>query len=272
MSEAIHVGLFHRLGIAVRGEGETSARWFADTLGARIANSMPEPGDTHWTTMLDIGTTTIALFSARDDDTEGTIARYIDRFGAGLHSLAWRVTDLEGSEALVRRRGITVTGVNREARHWFLHPKESFGILIELTDQAADRPRSTAAGSPAAREIAWMTAVVEDIGAAQPFFTDLFGARVVNGLPSGDGIAETTVDLGIRDVVLRLAQPRTDASRYAGSKGLHSMALRVDSLDDVPLPIAHREGDQAWTDPDDSLGLHLEWTTVASPVSAGDGG
>lgn len=267
MPVAIDTGLFHRLGIAVRGEADGPARWLGETLGAELGPSMPEPGDTHWTTMLQLGPSTVALFSAGEDDESGTIARYIDRFGAGLHSLAWRVDDLEAAETLVRERGVTITGINREARHWFLHPKESFGILVELTDQGVGSPRRTAPGAGPAREISWMTAVVEDLDAAGTFFRELFGAEEVSGLPSGSGADERTEDLQIGDVVLRFAQPISASSRYAGSRGLYSMALRVDDLDDVPLPIIEQNGDGAWTAPEDSLGLRLEWTTSGTTTS-----
>jgi hypothetical protein len=268
VSSVIDAGLFHRLGIAVRGEGEGPARWFADTLGAEIESSMPEPGDTHWTTMLHLGPSTVALFSAATGDTTGTIGRYLDRYGAGLHSLAWRVSDLEGAEARVRERGLTVTGINREARHWFLHPKETCGILIELTDQDAGLPRRSAHGPGPAREIAWMTALVENAGDAQALFEELFGARELDGLPAGPPEAETTLDLVIGDVVLRLVQPHSDRSPYAADgetrKGLHSFALRVDDLDQVPLPIVDRAGPVAWTDPAQTLGLRVAWTTQSA--------
>jgi hypothetical protein len=265
VSSVVDTGLFHRLGIAVRGEGEGPARWFADTLGAEIESSAPEPGDTHWTTMLHLGPSTVALFSAAADDTTGTIGRYLDRYGAGLHSLAWRVSDLDGAEARVRERGLAVTGINREARHWFLHPKETFGILIEITDQEADQPRRSAHGSGPAREIAWMTAVAENASDAQTLFEELFGARTVDGLPAGPPEDETTLDLGIGDVVLRLVQPHSDRSHYATGgetrNGLHSFALRVDDLDQVPLPVVDRGGPVAWTDPAQTLGLRVAWTT-----------
>jgi hypothetical protein len=258
----VEVGLFHRLGVALRGDGDGPAQWFAGTVGAEIGSSKPEPGDTHWTTMLQVGPTTIALFAAAADDTTGTIGRYVDRYGAGLHSLAWRVSDLEGAEARVRDRGLTVTGVNREARHWFFHPKETYGILIELTDQQAGESRRTAPTPGPAREIAWMTAVVPDVEGPRELFEGLLGAQPVDGLPAGPPDDEITIDLAIGDAVLRLIEPRSDRSRYAGGKGLHSLALRVDDLDQVPLPLVEREGERAWTAPADSLGLRLEWTTT----------
>ena len=76
MAPLVDIGLFHRLGIAVRGDGEGAARWFADTLGAEMGRSSPEPGDTHWTTRLRIGPTMIAMFAAAEDDTTGTITLY----------------------------------------------------------------------------------------------------------------------------------------------------------------------------------------------------
>jgi catechol 2,3-dioxygenase-like lactoylglutathione lyase family enzyme len=254
----IDVGLFHRLGVAVRGDGEAPARWFRDKLGARILHSEPEPGDTHWTTMLELGPTNVALFCAAEDDTTGTIGRYLERYGAGLHSLAWRVDDLAGAEALVRDRGFTVTGINREARHWFLHPKETFGILIELTDQQAGQPRRTAPADGPAREVAWMTAVVEDLDPPARLFGDLFGATTVDGLPRPEHA--DVVDLAIGDVVLRLVAP-AESGPYSGGRGLYSMTLRVDDLGAVPFPSVTIADDLASTDPAQTLGLQLEWTT-----------
>jgi catechol 2,3-dioxygenase-like lactoylglutathione lyase family enzyme len=273
----IEVGRFHRLGIALRGDGDGPARWFTDVLGAEVTKSAPEPGDTHWTTMLHIGSTGIALFAAAPDDTTGTIARFVDRYGAGLHSLAWRVSDLEGAEARVRDRGMAVTGVNRAARHWFLHPKETFGILIEITDQAGPPDRTGATTPGPAREIAWMTAVVGDASAPRTLFEELFGARGVHGLPAGPAEEETTVDLAIGDVILRLVEPRSERSRYASTPGggvsrdgMHSLALRVDDLDQVPVPLVERVGDRGWSAPPTTLGLRLEWTTATPPRRPGD--
>jgi hypothetical protein len=263
----IEPGLFHRLGVAVRGDGEGPARWCADTLGATITKSAPEPGDSHWTTMLHVGPSPLALFAATEDDTTGTVGRYIDRYGAGLHSLAWRVADLEGAEDRVRDRSLTVTGVNRAARHWFFHPKQTYGILIELTDQPGPPHGAITATAGPARQIAWMTAVVGDVAGPRALLEDLFGARPVEGLPAGRPDDEITVDLAISDAMLRLVQPRSSRSRYAAAaehrNGLHSLALRVDDLDQVPLPVIERDGERAWTDPATTLGLRLEWTTAA---------
>lgn len=260
------IGLFHRLGVAVRGVGDAPAAWFADELGAEVSGTSPEPGDSHWTTMLQLGPTTVALFAAADDDTTGTIGRYLERFGAGLHSLAWRVDDLQGAEDALLARGVTITGVNREARHFFLHPKETFGILIELTDQGAGQPRRDTLGTGLVREVAWMTAVVRDVGVAGAELGALFGADTVTDLPTGPPTVERTIDLRIGDVVLRLVEPTSAESRYSRfasdvGERLHSVALRVDDLGEVPFPFVERLDERAWSDPRDTLGLRIEWTT-----------
>jgi catechol 2,3-dioxygenase-like lactoylglutathione lyase family enzyme len=270
------VGLFHRLGVAVREEtgtvepdggaaaAGTAAAWFAGVLGAEVERSQLEPGDTHSTTMLWLGPSPFAVFAAGAADTTGTIGRYLERFGPGLHSVAWRVRDLQGAEDALRGRGYTIVGVNREARHFFLHPKETFGILLELTDQAADDARHQPRSHGPVREMAWMTALVGDLEAAEALFSDLLGAESVAGLPAGSPSVEDTLDLAIGDVVLRLVRPTSSASRYSAfvadvGDRLHSVALRVDSLDGVPVPLVERSDRRGWTDPAHTFGVRFEW-------------
>ena len=62
-----------------------------------------------------------------------------------------------------------------------------------------------------------MTAVVGDASAPRRLFEELFGARAVQGLPAGPPEQETTVDLAIGDVVLRLVEPRSERSRYSAA-------------------------------------------------------
>ena len=127
---------------------------FADVLGRRQP-SFAEPGDEHLTTMVALGDMQFAVFAA--PGPEGMIGRFVERYGAGLHSLAWRVDDLWVTENILRARGITITGTNTDARHFFMHPRETFGILIEWTDQG------TEVAAPDSRaKLAWITSVVRD--------------------------------------------------------------------------------------------------------------
>ncbi len=70
---------------------------------------------------------------------DGTIARYVEENGAGIHHLALATADIEG--ALERARGMGIDLVDEEPRPgaWghtvaFLHPKSTGGILIEFVE------------------------------------------------------------------------------------------------------------------------------------------
>jgi catechol 2,3-dioxygenase-like lactoylglutathione lyase family enzyme len=256
----VEAGGFHRLGIAInQGDGDPAV-WFADVLGAGVKPSFAEPGDEHLTTMVALGDMQFAVFAA--PGPEGMIGRFVERYGAGLHSLAWRVRDMWVTENILRAREITITGTNIEARHFFMHPRETFGILIEWTDQPPEIE-----GPDARAQLAWITSVVRDGAAAAAFFEELCGATRVDGLPAGTAAVEETIDLQIGDVVIRLVSPRSDDSRYAAfleqvGERLHSFALRVDDLEfpgNAGLAVVDRDDARVWTDPADTLGLRIEW-------------
>jgi methylmalonyl-CoA/ethylmalonyl-CoA epimerase len=78
-------------------------------------------------------------------DEQSPIARFIGRFGSGMHHLAFRVPDVEVASAEFRRRGLQLlydagkVGT-RGSRINFIHPKDTGGVLIELVETAdADR-------------------------------------------------------------------------------------------------------------------------------------
>jgi methylmalonyl-CoA/ethylmalonyl-CoA epimerase len=78
-------------------------------------------------------------------DEHSPIARFIGRFGSGMHHLAFRVPDVDIASAELRRRGLQLlydagkVGT-RGSRINFIHPKDTGGVLIELVESAeADR-------------------------------------------------------------------------------------------------------------------------------------
>ena len=82
-----------------------------------------------------LGDTHIELLEPTSDDSP--IAAFLERRGEGIHHIAYRSDDLEGSLEQVRRQGcrliheepIPGAGGKNIA---FLHPKSSFGVLTEL--------------------------------------------------------------------------------------------------------------------------------------------
>ena len=83
----------------------------------------------------------LQLLAAIDD--QSPIARFIDRFGSGMHHLAFRVPDVDLASAEFRRRGLQLlydagkVGT-RGSRINFIHPKDTGGVLIELVESAEE--------------------------------------------------------------------------------------------------------------------------------------
>ena len=74
---------------------------------------------------------------------ESTIAKFLDRSGAGIQQLAFRVEDVEAVAATLRERGVRLLydAPKRGTSHSrvnFIHPKDAGGVLVELVEPAAD--------------------------------------------------------------------------------------------------------------------------------------
>ena len=86
---------------------------------------------------LDLGTGYFELLEPLDE--EGTIAKYLDKNGPGIHHLAVETPDIES--ALQRARGLDIELIDETPRAgaWghdvaFLHPKSTGGVLIEFVE------------------------------------------------------------------------------------------------------------------------------------------
>jgi len=199
-----------------------------------------------------------------------------------VHSLAWEIEDMWSLEHLLAEREIRITGVNIPGRHFFMHPQDTQGLLIEWTDThvAGDWRDGNpvpveGGGAVGVAGIAWVTGVVKDVDESAAFFTELAGATAVDGNPRGSDRLEQTRDVLIGDLTVRLVSPRSDESRFSStvSRGprWHSVALRVTNLDDglsalerEGIKVLDHRGATAWTDPADTQGVALEWTdTIA---------
>ena len=90
---------------------------------------------------------TTAIFSFGDIGMEllestasdGPVARFIEKRGEGIQHLAVQVDNLEEAIEELKRKGITL--IDQQPRKGasgnriaFLHPKSTFGILIELIE------------------------------------------------------------------------------------------------------------------------------------------
>jgi hypothetical protein len=296
----VEPGYFHRLGIAAR-PGDGVGSWLIRTLGARPARTGSGMRQVHGlpmrgqdadpassesgarTELLWIGHLPVAVFTAVGD--EGPLARYVARHGTGLHSVAWTVQDLWRTETILRRRDIRITGVDLPGRHFFLHPADTSGLLVEFTDtEFEEDPRDGPDLQPASHplvpvdRLAWLTVVVRDAVKSATLLNSLVSAELVPGLPAGEPEVESTIDLRVGDVVVRLVSPKGPESRYAEAletKGerLTAVGFAVADLDASVarlsaqgIGVTHRDKHRAWSDPAATLGLSLEWTDLSAPA------
>jgi len=86
---------------------------------------------------LEVGTGQIELI--QPVDPEGSVARFLERRGPGLHHTAFEVDDLDGTLRELEAAGVTL--IDRTPRRGlgghmiaFLHPKSTSGALTELVD------------------------------------------------------------------------------------------------------------------------------------------
>ena len=127
---------------------------------------------------------------------DGVVGRWLARHGPGVQSLAWEVPDMWSAQNHLQQAGIGITGVHIEGRHFFMHPRDTFGLMLELTDDRLDNdPRN--GGSPIGggdglvqvARVAHVTAVVVDLEPVTALLRDVFGAnpRPVGRPEGGDG-------------------------------------------------------------------------------------
>ena len=139
-------GIAH-IGIAVRSIDE--ARGFWEALGLRIEHVEEVPHEGVRVAMIPCGESRIELLEPTREDSP--IARFLDRRGPGIHHLCLRSDDVRGDDARLRAAGyetLRAEPTRGAGGCWvqFVHPKSAGGVLVELS-QAAAEPAD--AGAPA---------------------------------------------------------------------------------------------------------------------------
>lgn len=90
------------------------------------------------TAFFQAGETKIELLESID--TEGVIARFIEKKGEGVHHIAFAVADIEAEMDRLKKEGFVL--LNETPKEGadnklvcFLHPKHTNGVLIELCQE-----------------------------------------------------------------------------------------------------------------------------------------
>jgi len=125
---------FDHAGI-VTDDAETLAEQYAALFDCEIAHE--EHFDGMQIVFLDLGNGFFELLEPVDE--EGTVARYLDENGPGIHHLAVEATDIESRLDRARELGIELIDETPRAGAWghdvaFLHPKSTGGVLVEFVE------------------------------------------------------------------------------------------------------------------------------------------
>jgi methylmalonyl-CoA epimerase len=120
--------------IAVR-DLEAAIAYYAEAFGAEVAHREVVESDGVEEALIKVAESYIQLTAATRPDSP--VARSIEKRGEGLHHIAYRVDDCAAALAAMVTAGATpVDHIPRPGSRGttvaFIHPKGSFGTLIEL--------------------------------------------------------------------------------------------------------------------------------------------
>ena len=132
--ETTHI---EHIGIAVRNL-EESIKFYEETFGLKCYAVEEVKDQKVRTAFFQIGQTKIELLESTEQD--GPIGKFIDRKGEGVHHIAFAVKNIESALRETEGKGIQV--IDKQPRKGaegldiaFLHPKSTFGVLVELCEK-----------------------------------------------------------------------------------------------------------------------------------------
>ena len=123
--------------IAVR-DLDAAIDWYRQGLGAEVTHREVVERDGVEEAMLAVAESYVQLISATSDDSP--VAKFLDKRGEGLHHVGYRVDDCAAALASMVQAGATPIDTeprpgSRNTTIAFIHPRGSFGTLIELVEQ-----------------------------------------------------------------------------------------------------------------------------------------
>jgi len=123
--------------IAVR-DLEAAIAWYADVLGATVEHREIVESDGVEEALVRVADSYVQLLTPTRDDSP--VAKFLEKKGEGLHHVAYRVANCADALEKVKASGAQVIDQHprpgsRNTTVAFVHPKASFGTLIELVQE-----------------------------------------------------------------------------------------------------------------------------------------
>lgn len=124
------------IGVAVKSIEE--ARKLYELLGLSVTKTEVVEEQKVKVAFLPTGSSKVELLESTDPD--GPVAKFIAAKGEGVQHIAYRVDDIEAALATLKEAGVRLIDEKPRrgaggAKIAFLHPKETFGTLIELCER-----------------------------------------------------------------------------------------------------------------------------------------
>lgn len=125
------------IGVAVNSIDEAK-KLYGDLLGLNHAGNETVAEQKVTTAFFPVGDTEVELLESTAPD--GPVAKYIEKRGEGVQHVAFRVENIEEALEELKAKGIKL--IDEKPRKGaggkkiaFLHPKSTFGVLVELCEE-----------------------------------------------------------------------------------------------------------------------------------------
>ena len=132
----MNISHIEHIGIAVKSL-ETAIPYWQNVLGLKCYNIEEVKDQKVKTAFFKVGQTKIELLESTDP--EGSIGKFIEKRGEGVHHVAFAVENIEGALAEAESKDVKL--IDKTPRKGaegltiaFLHPKSTMGVLTELCE------------------------------------------------------------------------------------------------------------------------------------------
>lgn len=136
-NDGVEILKVDHIGIAVKNMDE-AIKFYENVVGIKCLGIEEVADQKVRTAFLPVGDTEVELLEATADDSP--IAKFIEKKGEGIHHIAYRVSNLEAKLAELKAAGVPL--IDEKPRKGaggamiaFLHPKGTFGHLVELSER-----------------------------------------------------------------------------------------------------------------------------------------
>ena len=125
------------IGIAVKS-CDSALEFYEGVLGIKSEGSETVEEQKVTTVFLPIGDSEVELLESTSDD--GAIAKFIEKRGEGIQHICFRVENIDDALKELKEKGIRLIDETPRkgaggARIAFLHPKSTYGVLVELSER-----------------------------------------------------------------------------------------------------------------------------------------